>query len=143
MNTSDNGIAIIKEFEGFEPQVYKDIVGIPTIGYGHVVQPGEVFGILTEENATALLKTDLVPREQSVNDLVKVTINQNQFDALVSFVYNLGSNALKNSTLLRKLNGGDFAGAADQFLSWCMAGGKPVAGLKKRRGLERDLFLKE
>ncbi|WP_312069487.1 lysozyme, partial [Acinetobacter sp.] len=79
----------------------------------------------------------------SVNNLVKVPLSQNQFDALVSLTYNIGSTAFKNSTLLKKLNAKDYAGAADQFLRWNKGGGKVLKGLVRRREAERALFLKK
>ncbi|EDH9820259.1 TPA_asm: lysozyme, partial [Salmonella enterica subsp. enterica serovar Typhimurium] len=85
--------------------------------------------------------TGLVGYENDVSRLVKVKLTQGQFDALVSFAYNLGARTLSSSTLLRKLNSGDYAGAADEFLRWNKAGGKVLNGLTRRREAERALFL--
>ncbi|EEV7373656.1 lysozyme [Escherichia coli] len=148
MQTSDKGIALIKQFEGCKLTAYPDpgTGGAPwTIGYGwtqpvdgKLVRPG-----MTIDQATAdrLLKTGLVSYENDVSRLVKVKLSQGQFDALVSFTYNLGFRSLSTSTLLSKLNAGDYAGAADEFPRWNKAGGKVLNGLTRRREAERALFL--
>lgn len=145
MRISENGIALIKAFEGCELTAYQDSVGIWTIGYGWTrpVDGKPVCRGMTINQATAerLLKTGLVSYENDVAKLVRVQLSQGQFDALVSFTYNLGARALSTSTLLRKLNGGDYAGAADEFLRWNTAGGKVLNGLTRRREAERTLFL--
>ncbi len=145
MQTSDKGIALIKQFEGCKLTAYQDSVGVWTIGYGWTqpVDGKPIRGGMTikQETAERLLKTGLVSYENDVSRLVKVELNQGQFDALVSFTYNLGSRSLSTSTLLRKLNGGDYAGAADEFLRWNKAGGKVLSGLTRRREAERALFL--
>ncbi|EBG9759466.1 lysozyme, partial [Salmonella enterica] len=97
--------------------------------------------MIDEATAERLLKTGLVGYENDVSRLVKVKLTQGQFDALVSFAYNLGARTLSTSTLLRKLNAGDYAGAADEFLRWNKAGGKVLNGLTRRREAERALFL--
>lgn len=145
MQISNNGINLIKRFEGCELSAYQDIVGVWTIGYGWT-QPVDGKPIsrgMAIDSATAdrLLKTGVVQYEQAVNQLVKVAINQSQFDALVSFTYNLGTRSLSTSTLLKKLNAGDIAGAAAEFARWNRAGGKELAGLTRRREAERALFL--
>ena len=148
MQTSDEGIALIKGFEGCRMTAYPDpgTGGSPwTIGYGWTlpvdgkpVRPG-----MTIDQATAdrLLKTGLVSYENDVLKIVKVKLTQGQFDALVSLAYNIGSRALSTSTLLKKLNAGDIKGAADEFLRWNKAGGKALNGLTRRREAERALFL--
>ncbi|QXY99468.1 lysozyme [Enterobacter hormaechei] len=148
MQTSHKGIALIKGFEGCRLTAYPDpgTGGAPwTIGYGWTlpvdgkpVKPG-----MTIDQATAdrLLKTGLVRYENDVLKIVKVKLTQNQFDALVSFAYNVGSRALSTSTLLQKINAGDIKGAADEFPKWNKAGGKVMAGLTNRRKAERALFL--
>jgi len=145
MQISNTGIALIKRFEGCELKAYQDSVGVWTIGYGWTqpvngkkVAAGMVIDLSTAER---LLKCGLVQYEQGVNQLLKVKITQGQFDALVSFAYNLGLRALSTSTLLRKLNSGNQHGAADEFGKWVNAGGKQLAGLVKRRAAERELFL--
>lgn len=148
MQTSDKGIALIKGFEGCRLTAYPDpgTGGAPwTIGYGWTlpvdgkpVRPGMT---IDQSTADRLLKTGLVSYENDVLKLVKVKLTQNQFDALVSFAYNVGSRALSTSTLLKKLNSGDIKGAADEFLRWNKAGGKEMPGLTKRRKAEREVFL--
>lgn len=149
MRTSERGIELIKQFEGFSPTVYVCPAGKKTVGYGHVVRKNETFdNPLTESEATQLLIEDLSRRyEPPVLAMVEVALSQNQFDALVSFVYNVGAANFESSTLLRKLNHDDYTGAADEFLRWTKAtvGGvkKELAGLVRRRNAERDLFLEQ
>lgn len=148
MQTSDKGIEIIKAHEGLRLEAYPDPAhgwAVPTIGYGHTSAAGSppvTKGMrITEAGATEILRADLRKFERYVLDAVTVPLNQNQFDALVSFTFNLGPGNLRKSTLLRKLNARDYAGAADQFGQWVKAGGKTLPGLVKRRKAERDLFL--
>ncbi|WP_411820605.1 lysozyme [Hyphococcus formosus] len=145
MKTSESGIQLIKQFEGLELEAYQDIAGIWTIGYGHTgpdVQPGMK---ISEREAEELLRRDLKSREQAVESATKVPLNQNEFDALVSFVYNVGAGALRSSTALKRLNKGNRIGAADALTWWNKAtvGGvlRPVLGLTRRRAAERALFL--
>ncbi|MBH2708082.1 lysozyme [Serratia marcescens] len=145
MNISKNGIELIKRFEGLELEAYQDSVGVWTIGYGwtQAVDGKKIAPGMRIDQATAdrLLKCGVVQYEQGVNQLVKVRITQRQFDALVSFAYNLGLRSLSTSTLLRKLNDGDKQGAADEFGRWVNAGGKRLDGLVTRRAAERRMFL--
>lgn len=148
MQTSEKGIKNIKDFEGCSLTAYPDpgTGGAPcTIGYGWThpvdgkpIKPGMT---IKQETADRLLKTGLVSYENDVLKMTKVKLTQGQFDALVSFAYNVGSRALSTSTLLRKLNDGDVKGAADEFLRWNKAGGKVLNGLTRRREAERALFL--
>ena len=145
MRISDKVISLIKQFEGLRLTAYQDSVGVWTIGYGWTqpvdgkpIRPGMT---IKEETAERLLRTGLVGYESDVSKLVKVKLTQGQFDALVSFAYNLGPRALSTSTLLQKLNAGDYAGAADEFPRWNKAGGKVLPGLTLRREAERALFL--
>ena len=140
MNISETGIQLIKKFEGCSLKAYKCPAGIWTIGYGHTsgVKEGQT---ITKKEAEAYLKQDLTTFETFVSNLVTVAINQNQFDALVSFCYNLGPGNLRSSTLLKRINAGDFNGAAEQFDRWVYAGGKKLPGLVKRRAAEKALFL--
>lgn len=145
MQISKKGIELIKRFEGLELKAYQDSVGIWTIGYGWT-QPvdGKKVGpgmVIDHATADRLLKCGVVQYEQGVNQLVKVKITQGQFDALVSFAYNLGLRSLSTSTLLQKLNAGDKQGAANEFGKWVNAGGVKLNGLVKRRAAERELFL--
>jgi lysozyme len=141
--TGNGGIALIKQYEGLRLTTYKDAVGIPTIGYGHVENPVPLGGTRTisAEAAEQLLREDLQRFEHDVNNMLTVEVTQNQFDALVSFTFNLGPANLQSSTLLRKVNSGDFDGAADEFLKWNHAGGQVLAGLTARRNAEKSLFL--
>jgi lysozyme len=159
MKTSTNGRKLIEQYEGLILQSYDDandhVVssggtarGTLTIGYGHTSSAGApaVYAgqVITKEQADAILTSDLSKVEASVNSLVKVPLTQNQFDALVSFQYNLGS--LAKSSLLTALNKKDYKGAADKFMLYNNArvDGKlvPLAGLTKRRTAEKNLFLK-
>lgn len=148
MITSEKGIRLIKQFEGCSLTAYPDpgTGGDPwSIGYGwtHPVDGKPVKRGMTIDQVTAdrLLKTGLVGYENDVLKVVRVKLTQGQFDALVSFAYNVGSRALSTSTLLKKLNAGDIKGAADEFLRWNKAGGKVMLGLTNRRKAERDMFL--
>jgi len=141
MKISDKGLSLIKEFEGCKLTAYKDIVGVLTIGYGSTGTHVKEGMTISQERAEALLREDVLRFEQCVNKLVKVELTQNQFDALVSFAFNLGCGNLGSSTLLKKLNARDYQGAADQILRWNRAGGKIVNGLVRRREAERTLFL--
>jgi lysozyme len=144
MRTSENGIALIKRWEGLELQSYQDIAGVWTIGYGHTETAGPDQKI-SEREAEELLKRDLEPRERAVGDLTSVPLNQNEFDALISFVYNVGASAYKSSTARQRLNSGNRVGAAEA-LTWfnkATIGGvlREVTGLKRRRAAEQALFL--
>lgn len=147
MKTSQSGISLIKGFEGKRLNAYYDGVGVCTIGFGTIKYPNGVRvkkgDTCTEAQAESYLKNDLVKFENAINRLVKVPLNQNQFDALSSFTYNLGETNLSSSTLLKKLNAKDYAGTADQFPRWNKAGGKVMNGLTRRREAERILFLKK
>ncbi|MFM6208766.1 MAG: lysozyme [Planktothrix sp.] len=140
MTINSEGVKLIKSFEGMELEAYQDAVDVWTIGYGHTktVEPGM---IITEAKAEELLRQDLEEFEEAVTEAVEVSINSNQFSALVSFCFNLGAGSLFQSTLLKLLNQGDFQGAADQFPRWNKAGGQVLEGLTRRRKAERALFL--
>jgi len=135
------GLDLIKQFEGWYPEPYLCPANKWTIGYGHLITPEETFTHITMEEGEDLLELDVNEAELGVETLVKVPLNQNQFDALVSFVFNLGSGNLSASTLLKKLNAGDYKGAADEFPRWIFAAGKKLLGLIARRDAERTLFL--
>ena len=139
---SDAGLRLIQRHEGFRPRVYRDPIGLPTIGYGHLVRPGERFEgvVLHEAEARALLIADAALAEEAVREAVAVPLRQAEFDALVSFTFNLGPGALRRSTLLRRLNADDRAGAAREFDRWVYAGGERFTGLVRRRAEERALF---
>lgn len=141
MKISQKGVKLIQDFEGLELKAYKDSIGVLTIGYGSTGPHVSMGMTITKEQAEQLLKKDLERFEKGVSDLVKVPLNQNQFDSLVSFSFNLGLGNLRSSTLLKKLNASDYVGAAAEFHRWNRAGGKVLAGLTRRRIAERDLFL--
>lgn len=140
MKTSEKGIELIKSFEGLRQFSYKCPAGVWTIGYGHTggVKKGDT---CTEEEAIELLKKDLEIFEHSIKDLVKVELNQNQFDALVSFVFNVGVGAFQDSTMRKFLNSKQFSAAAEQFDKWVHSKGVKLEGLVKRRAAEKNLFL--
>lgn len=144
---NSDGLTIIKHFEGLELRAYQDSVGVWTIGYGHTAAAGppsvSAGQTITEAEAESILKKDLELFENGVRDLVKVPVNSDQFSALVSFSFNVGLGALADSTLLRKLNAGDYQGAADEFPRWVKAGGQTLPGLVRRRDAERALFLSQ
>lgn len=136
---SQNGLDLIKGFEGLRLSAYQDSAGVWTIGYGHTgnVKPGDR---ITQAEAERLLQQDTAWAQQAVRDQVKVPLTQGQFDALTSFTFNLGAGALEKSTLLKKLNAGDYAGAQAEFGKWVHAGGEVLQGLVRRRAAEADLF---
>ena len=147
MKTSAAGLAFLAQQEGTVLHVYKDIAGIPTIGVGHVLRPGESYpNGITQQQALDILSKDVATAENAINKDVKVTITQNMFDALVSFTFNLGTGALGQSTLLKLINeNDDLTAAANQFLVWdhVVINGKSQESpaLKARRERERTLFL--
>lgn len=139
MKISQKGLDLIKRFEGLRLDAYICPGNVWTIGYGSTrgVKQGDR---ITKERAEELLREDVARFESPVRRLVKVPLEQHQFDALVSFAFNVGSGALGSSTLLRLLNAGDYAGAAAQFDRWNRAGGQVLAGLTRRRAAERAMF---
>jgi lysozyme len=139
VNISDDGLALIRAHEGCRYEAYPDSVGVPTIGYGHTkgVKLGDT---CTDEQAEAWLREDVTTAESCVSSSVTVPMTQGEFDALVSFTFNLGCHALRSSTLLIKLNNSDYDGAAAEFGKWNHARGKVLAGLTARREAERQLF---
>ena len=140
MKISNNGLDLVKHFEGLVLEAYKCPAGVWTIGYGHTkdVQPGDSW---SEDHADHMLEVEMEEYEKYINDLVTVELNQNQFDAMVSWVYNLGVGNLQSSTLLKVLNAGDYAGVPEQIMRWNKAGGKVLEGLTRRRQAEADLFV--
>src|SRR5215469_13147858 len=137
---SQNGLALTQKFEGLRLAAYQDQVGVWTIGYGHTGKDVHPKLTITQEQANNLLMQDVASAVAAVNRLVTVEFNQDGFDALVDFAFNLGNNALAGSTLLRKLNANDLVGACAEFPKWCKAGGKTVAGLLRRRQAEQQIF---
>lgn len=139
MKISQEGVNLIKHFEGCRLEAYKCPAGVWTIGYGHTkgVKEGDA---IEQEAAEAFLIEDLEAFEQAVARLVKVPITQQQFDALVSFTFNLGAGNLAASTLLRKLNNYQYAEVPEQMMRWVKAGGQVLDGLVRRRAAEAALF---
>ena len=139
------GVDLICGFEGKRLTAYDDGVGVWTIGFGTTVYPNGIKVMkgdtCTEAQAKTYMAHDLKKFEATVNKAVTVQLNQNQFDALVSLAYNIGTNAFSKSTLVKKLNANDIRGAADQFDVWVNAGGKRMQGLVNRRAKEKALFL--
>lgn len=140
MKLTRNGLELIKHFEGLFLEAYRDPVGIWTIGYGHTATAKKGMKV-TEKQAEKLLKDDLKDAERAVKTLVTSALTDGQHSALVSFTFNLGAGNLSASTLLKRVNDGDMAGAADEFPKWRLAGGKVLPGLVRRRKSERHLFL--
>ena len=139
MKTSQYGIDLIKHFEGCELKAYKCPAGVWTIGYGHTkgVQPGDEW---SEDHADHMLQVELEEYEGYVDKYVTAPLGQNQFDALVSWTYNLGGGNLSASTMLKVLNAGDYDEVPNQMLRWNKAGGKVLEGLTRRRQAEGDMF---
>lgn len=140
LRTSNAGIALIKRFESFCATVYRCPAGKPTIGYGHVILPGEQFGTITEAEAIELLRRDLAIAEAAVRRLITIPLSQSQFDALVSFTFNVGEGALEKSTLRLRINQGNWTLAKRELLRWVYADGKKLKGLAARREEEAKAF---
>jgi lysozyme len=141
MELSAAGLELLKQSEGFRSHIYKDVAGLPTIGYGHRLHLGESYlNGIDEAQAAALLARDVHGAEQAVQHFVKVPLTQGQFDALVDFCFNLGAGRLAASTLLKALNRGRYDDAAQQLLCWDLAGGQENSGLKTRRQAELRLW---
>ena len=145
MQVSQKCIDLVKRYEGFISKAYLCPAGVISIGWGHTGSDVKKGMIITKEEAENLLKKDLKKFEQGLCKMLnaeELNVTQNQFDALISFAYNLGLSTLAGSTLWRLFTHGDIQGAADEFTKWIYAGGKPLEGLKRRRQAERELFLK-
>ncbi len=154
MTMSDHGTELLAQWEGFSRDVYLDVAGLPTIGVGHLLTKDELSSErividgqrcdytagLTDEEVYALLGQDLKSFEDTVNDCVKTALTQNQFDALVAFTFNVGAGAFRESTLLKRLNAGDFADVPNQLRRWTRSGGRVVQGLVNRRENEIKLW---
>ncbi len=140
MKYSRRGLALTERFEGCRLEAYLDVVGVPTIGYGHT--RGVHIGMMcTQQQAQSWLEEDTQGAQDAVNRLVMVDLAQPEFDALVDFVFNLGAGAFEHSTLLKLLNAKAYQSAAEQFDRWAYAGGHIVAGLLRRRHAEEVEFL--
>ena len=141
MNISQTGLALIKQFEGFSPVVYRCPAGIPTIGYGHVVREVSRYAQpIDEARAMQLLMADAAIAADAVMRLISVVLTQPQFDALVSFTFNMGAGKLQASGLRRKVNRGEHASVPAELMRWVYADGKILPGLVKRRAAEGALY---
>ena len=142
-NVTDDGLDLIKRFEGFSPTIYICPAGCPTIGYGHVVQDQErkkfEHGI-DEGIGEELLRLDVAVAERAVLRLIRVPLADGQFDALTSFTFNLGAGALQRSTLRRKVNRKEHAHVPAEFMRWVWAGGRKLTGLIRRRRAEAEAY---
>lgn len=143
MNISQNGINLLKKHEGLRLTAYRCPAGVWTIGYGHTGSEVKPAMTISESEAEKLLRADVALAERAVNKHVTSAISQNQFDALVSFAFNVGAGAFKESTLLRIINKDPMSGNIyTEFLRWINAGGSPSPGLRKRREDEANLYLR-
>ncbi len=142
MKTSKQGINLIKQFEGCRLEAYQCSAGVWTIGYGYTVgvKQGDT---ITQEQAEQYLIDYIRNAEKQLNQLIKVEVNQNQYDALMSLFYNIGYSQFKDSTCLKRLNNNNYQGAAEALLWWDKAGGKILQGLVNRRNAEMELFLEK
>jgi GH24 family phage-related lysozyme (muramidase) len=142
-HVTDNGLDLIKRFEGFSPTIYICPGGWPTIGYGHVVRKLErdqYMAGIDKNIGAALLQSDIGASERALLRLIRVPVNDGQFDALVSFTFNLGAGALQRSTLRRKVNREEHGAVPAEFRRWVWAGGRRSAGLARRREAEIDRY---
>ena len=139
MKCSKEGLALIKKFEGCRLEAYRCSANVLTIGYGHTGGVLET-DVITQDDADKLLEEDIAKFEKYVNDNVTVELNQSQFDALVAWTFNLGVGNLRQSTMLRKLNEGDYQSVPSEMNRWNKAGGKTLDGLIRRRKAEGLLF---
>ena len=146
MKISENGLNLIKEFEGLSLKPYLDVVKIPTIGWGNTFYPDGKKVTLNDKPISEIEATELLSYvaqkdfADKIFPLIKVKVSQNQFDAMVSLAYNIGVGNFSKSTLLKKVNSGDFDGASNEFLKWNKSGGKELLGLTKRRQREYEMF---
>lgn len=144
MQLSEKGLRQLIKFEGQKLFVYDDGFGFPTVGVGHLVKPQDNLQLgdkITQAQSDKFLRDDVASYEKIVNDFVRVSLTQNQFDMLVSLSFNIGIGNFKKSTLLKKLNSGDYQGAANRFSDWRRSAGRVVKGLITRRAKEREIFL--
>lgn len=140
MIINDDGLTIIRVFEGLKLKAYKCPAGIWTIGYGHTKNVKEGMQISVQD-AERLLMEDIKEAADKITKIISVEINENQFSALISFVFNLGIGSFSRSTLLKLVNTSNFEAAAKEFDKWTLASGRRLDGLKKRRAAEKALFL--
>lgn len=143
MKLSNAGLEFIKQFEGFVASVYKDQAGLDTTGYGHLLTEEDkkskkfVGRLLSEKEATEILRGDVETAEKAVTALIKVSLSQNQFDVLVDFTYNLGKGALSSSTLLKKLNNKDYTSIPEEIRKWNKVRDPKTSELVESKGLTK------
>ncbi len=142
MNISEGGLNFIKRFEGFSSKPYICVGGHKTIGYGHILKKSEKMTYISEDEASDLLKKDVKLAGIYLLKLTKIPLNQNQFDALSSFIFNLGSAAYERSALRSKLNRGEYNAVPQELMRWIYSNGKEILGLINRRKAESLLYLK-
>lgn len=142
LKTNTRARAMIKKHEGLRLKVYDDGVGFMTIGYGHKLSAAENYSVIEEATAEALFEEDLKVAQGHLVRAVKVPLNQNQFGALVSWVFNLGGGALRESTMLKKLNAVELHLVPGEMMRWVIAGGRVLPGLIHRRAAEAALFIR-
>lgn len=142
MSTGSRGLALVKKWEGLRLAPYKDAAGLWTVGYGHLIKDGEHFTRINGEEAEELLQLDLLEAERAVEELAQ-NPKPSEYDALVSFTFNLGKQRLKESSLLKLHNAGERLEAARQFQNWYFAARKPHRGLLRRRLEEAALYLED
>ena len=140
---NEEGFKLIQNFESCVLHVYKDAVGLPTIGWGHLIKAGENFTTLTQEQADDLFRNDLSIYEQGVESAIKTPLTDNQFAACVSLAFNIGIGAFKGSSVCRLINEQRYKEAAGRFMAWNKANGRVLGGLTRRRKAEMTLFLKD
>lgn len=138
---TDDCVAMVKEFEGFSGRPYTCPAGKQTIGYGHVIKDGDTLDYLTKEQADALLRKDLESFGKFVRAYIAVPLNDNEYSALCSLCFNVGTTPIAKGTLGKLLNSGDRLGAAQEFPRWVYAGGKALPGLVRHREAEMNLFM--
>lgn len=141
MKISSEGLEFIREFEKLRLEAYRDSGGVWTVGYGHTGADVTEGLKIDATVAEALFRGDVGDAERCINAVVKVALSQSEYDALCSFIFNIGVKAFRDSTMLRRLNVEDYGGAALQFKRWCFDNGVKVAGLEKRRAAEQKLFM--
>lgn len=142
MKLVEEGLDLIKKFEGFSPKPYRCVAGCLTIGYGHKIKSDETYDIISEEEATALLEKDVKRSIASVVRNIEFPLNKYQFASLVSFTYNVGGAALQRSTLRQKINYGELESVKSEMIRWVHVRGRKVRGLVNRRLAEVELFYK-
>lgn len=140
MTLSEKGLNFIKSFEGFSSTAYLCPAGYETIGYGHLIKKNEEFTSISDSEALELLRKDILHAENKVNRLTHVELTQNQFDAIVSFVFNVGAGAYQRSTLRAKINRREHQEASLEFMKWIRVNGVVSKGLVNRRFAEAELY---